>query len=113
MLPLEGAVPTRGARLGGSGRRRVGYPLLTRDVRHSSRSKNADSNAAPAPARVAGEKMEPGQRGAAGAGGWEHGARRPPAAASAGRGSLGFIPQVLGLSLWEHYGNGSHPPYQM
>lgn len=37
-----------------------------------------------------------GQRGAAGAGGWEHGARRPPAAASAGRGSLGFIPQVLG-----------------
>lgn len=53
-------MPTRGARLGGSGRRRVGYPLLTRDVRHSSRSKNADSNAAPAPApaRVAGEKME-------------------------------------------------------
>lgn len=53
-------MPTRGARLRGSGRRRVGYPLLTRDVRHSSRSKNADSNAAPAlaPARVAGEKME-------------------------------------------------------
>lgn len=78
-------MPTHGARLGGSGRRRVGYPLLTRDVRHSSRSKNADSNAAPAPARVAGEKMErAGERPERAAGSTEPAGRRPlPARAAA------------------------------